>query len=390
MHSKSVVCFKVDLKGNVLFSNDGYKKVLKYEEENIEQNMINPTLKQLVAHESQDVVFDGIITLRKDGPNSSFNAKVYRDGDTLIFLCEYDSSEVEDLYKKMSSNTGLINNMNRELLKTQFTLNNTIQELKETQALLIHSEKMNALGQLVAGIAHEINNPMGYVTGNIQVAEDYATSLISFIEALSVKGHEKFEDLKETYDVDYILADILNLLEATTEGAQRVNKIVAELRDFSRIDSSERNVCNIEECIKSALIIANSEIANKNLALKLVIEETTDIECYPAQLNQVFLNLIINAIQAVEEYGEISISLYEKETDIYIEIEDNGCGISDENKDRIYDAFFTTKGPGEGVGLGLNIVYKTIKDMHHGQVLCESTLNKGTKFILLLPKNVQL
>lgn len=389
-NSKSIICFKINVHGTVMFANEAYRTILKYEEKNIEANLQNPTLEDLVNIKDDHIIFDGILTLRKGEGFDSFYTKVSRSGDLFTFICEYNSAEIEMLYSRMSSNSTQINNMNRELIKTQFTLKNTIQELKDTQAMLIHSEKMNALGQLVAGVAHEINNPMAFVTGNIQVFEDYAKSIKDFITDISVNCDDKFEELKKQYDIDYILSDILSLQEATLGGANRVNTIVAQLRDFSKIDTLECLVCNLKECIDSAVVIANPEIVKQRIRLDLKLEDTTDIECYPAQLNQVFLNLIINAVQAIEEEGVITISLYEDDTTIFVKIEDDGCGILDEHISKIYDAFFTTKPPGKGVGLGLNMVYRSITELHQGEVIVESLIDHGTTFTIALPKNKEV
>lgn len=388
-NSKSIICFKTDLEGNVLFENAAYRAILNYGEKNIESQIINPNLETLVNIDDIDIIFEGILTLRRDRANSSFDSKVCRRGNTLIFICEYNSTEIEMLYNQMTSNNLQINNMNRELIKTQFSLKNTIKELKDTQAKLIHSEKMNALGQLVAGVAHEINNPMAYVTSNIQIMEEYVITISNFLEALNNENMIDVDKLKKEFDIDYILSDILKLHEATFSGAKRVNEIVAQLRDFSKIDAIELNVCNIKECVDIALSIANTGIVEKGIKLVLNIEESPEIECYPAQLNQAFLNLIINAIQAIEKDGLITISLYEEEENVVFKIEDNGCGISSKDIDLIYDAFFTTKEAGKGVGLGLNMVYKSIKDLHQGEIKVESSLNEGTSFTVYIPKNIQ-
>lgn len=385
--SKSIVCFALDLEGNVLFSNEGYKNVLNYAEANIAVNLINPTFASLVNEINNDeLIFNDIITFKKEPLNSSFVAKVFKDGNKLFFLCEYDALEVETLYKEMSTNTSLINNINRELIKKELMLKNTIKELKETQSMLIHSEKMNALGQLVAGIAHEMNNPMAYVIGNIQVMDEYINALTSFFREHETEFLENIKSLKEKYDIDYILTDFPALQKSSLDGAERVRKIISELRDYSRIDSSEMIFCNIKECINSALTIANSEIKSNAIDLHVNFSGTEDIECYPAQLNQVFLNIIVNAIQAVGNKGQLIINLFEKDNHIIAEIVDNGPGISDENKTKIFEPFFTTKPPGKGVGLGLNLAYKIIKDMHRGEITFESELGKGTKFKIAIPK----
>lgn len=302
---------------------------------------------------------------------------------------KYDDLEVEILFKEMSSNTLSINNMNRELIKKDIMLKNTISQLKETQAMLIHSEKMNALGQLVAGIAHEMNNPMAYVMANVEIMGQYFRSIKEFFEDYEKEKIVNIQNLKEKHDIDYIIEDFSALQKATLEGGERIKKIVSELRDYARIDASEKKISNIAECIMSSLNIAKSEIKRNAIKLDLNFSETSDIECYPAQLNQVFLNIIINAVQATGEKGNVVINLYEKENFIFVEIENNGPGISDENKSKIFEPFFTTKPPGKGVGLGLNLSYKIIKDMHKGEMFFDSIAGKGTIFTISIPKGVK-
>ncbi len=386
LNSKSIICFSLDYEGNVLFCNEGYKRILGYCEKNIKDNLINPAFQSLITDSKDNLIFSGIITLKKNKQNSSYVSQVYKSHEELLFLCEYDGLEVETLFKEMASSTLSINNMNRELIKKEILLNNTISQLKDTQAMLIHSEKMNALGQLVAGIAHEINNPMAYVMSNVEIMGEYFSSLKEFFEDYEKEKTVNIQSLKEKHDIDYILEDFSNLQKVTLEGGERIKRIVSELRDYSRIDSSEKSLCNIRDCIMDSLSIANPEIKRNSIKLDLNFSETSDIECYPAQLNQVFLNMIINAVQATGEMGNIIITLYEKEKLIFVEIEDNGTGIIDENKSKIFEPFFTTKPQGKGVGLGLSLSYKIIKDMHKGEIRFESNTGKGTKFTISIPK----
>ena len=180
LNSKSVICFSLDFEGNVLFNNEGYKRILEYNEKNIKDKLLNPLLQNLVVESKRNPIFDGIITLKKVHLNSSFVSQVYKFSGELFFLCEYDGLEIETLFKEMSYNTLSINNMNRELVKKEVMLKNSISKQKETQTMLIQSEKMNALGQLAAGIVHEINNPMTYVMANIEIIGEYFSSIKGF------------------------------------------------------------------------------------------------------------------------------------------------------------------------------------------------------------------
>jgi two-component system NtrC family sensor kinase len=388
LNSKSVICFSLDFKGNVLFCNEGYNRILGYAEKNIKDNLINPPLQSLIIDSKDSLVFSGIITLKRNHFNSSYISQIYKFSEELFFLCEYDGLEIETLFKEISYNALSINNINRELIKKEIMLKNSISKQKETQAILIHSGKMNALGQLAAGIVHEINNPMAYVMTNIEIMGQYVSSIEEFFKDFEKEKTISIQNLKEKHDMDYILKDFSTLQKATLEGGGKIKKIVSELRDYSRVDDSEKSFCNISECIKSALNIARPEIKRNNIKLDLDFSKTSDLECYPAQLNQVFLNIILNAVQAAGEKGNVIIKLYEKENFIFVEIKDNGNGISDENKSRIFEPFFTTKPKGKGVGLGLNLSYRIIRDMHKGDIRFDSTFGKGTIFTISIPKGV--
>ena len=389
INSKNIICFLLDFEGNVLFYNEGYNRILQYSENNIKDKLLNPLFQSLIIKSKDGLVFNGIITLKKVSLNSTFVSQIYKLSKELFFLCEYDGLEIETIFKEMSFNALSMSNMNRELIKKEIMLKNAIFKQKETQIMLIQSEKMNALGQLAAGIAHEINNPMTYVMANVEIMGQYFSSIKKFFEDYKKEEVVNIGNLKEKYDMDYIFKDFFDLQKSTLAGGERIKKIVSEMRDFSRIDSSEKSICNIAECIKSSLKIAELEIKLNSINLDLKFSKTSDIECYPAQLNQVFLNMVINAIQAVGEKGNITIRLYENDNFIFIEIEDNGTGILDKNKSKIFEPFFTTKPKGIGVGLGLNLSYKIIKDMHKGNILFKSIAGKGTIFTISIPRGVK-
>lgn len=389
LNSKSVICFTLDNEGNVMFCNEAYKRILGYNEKNIKDKLLNPIFQSLNVNPKDNLIFSGVITLKKEHTNSSFISKIYKSSGELFFLCEYDGLEVETLFKEMSFNTLSINNMNRELIKKEIMLKNSISKQKETQAMLSQSEKMNALGQLSAGIIHEINNPMAYIMTNVEMLGQYFRSIKGFFDDCKKEKIVNIPNLKEKYDMDFILQDFSALQKETLVGGEKIKKIVSDLRDYSRIDALEKSVCNISECIMSSLNIAKAEIKRNAINLKLNFLRTPDIECFPAQLNQVFLNLIMNSIQATGDKGNIIINLYEKADFIIVEIEDDGTGILDEDKSKIFEPFFTTKPKGIGVGLGLNLSYRIIKDMHKGEICFNSTAGKGTKFTISIPKGVK-
>lgn len=383
--SKSVICFSMDLEGNVLLCNEAYNRVLQYRVKNIKDKLVNPLLQDLVIVSKNGIIFNGIITLKKNELDSSFVTKIYKHSEQLFFLCEYDGFEMETLFKEISLNALSMNNMNRELIIKEIKLKNSILKQKETQNMLLQSEKMNALGQLAAGIAHEINNPMTYVIGNIQIMGEYFVLLKKFFKDCE---KENILIVKKRYNIDSIVKNLSDIQQSTLEGSERVKTIVSEMSDYSRIDNSEKAITNIENCIKSSLIITSQEIKKHSIKLKLDFSKISNIKCYPARLEQVFLNMIINAIQATGDNGTVIIRLYEKGNNVIIEIEDNGIGIATENKNKIFEPFFTTKPKGIGLGLGLNLSYRIIRDMHNGDICFDSIAGKGTVFTISIPKGV--
>ncbi|MDJ1182439.1 sensor histidine kinase [Roseofilum casamattae] len=283
-------------------------------------------------------------------------------------------------------------------------LSETLQKLQSTQLQLIQHEKMSSLGQLVGGIAHEINNPISFIRGNVSHAEEYILDLLRIVEIYQVHcppiEGEDAEEIEEI-DVEFIREDFLKLLESMKVGSDRVREIVISLRNFSRLDESIFKESDIKECLQDTLAILNNKIEGDRD--RQPIQIVTDygnlptIECYPAQLNQVFMYIINNAIDALESFRslmsdripQIKIAAFAPDTDrITIAIADNGIGIPEEVKQRIFDPFFTTKPVGEGTGLGLAISYQIIAQTHQGHLECHSTLGKGTELRIQIPRHL--
>ena len=270
-------------------------------------------------------------------------------------------------------------------------------EIKDAHAMLLQSEKLASIGQLAAGVAHEINNPIGFISSNLNTLEGYIKDIkmlmAKYKDIHSINNEErmmlleKIESLKEEVDIEFILDDLDQLVEESKEGADRVKKIVADLKDFSRVDHGEKEFFNINQGMESTLNIVRNELKYKAEITK-EYNEIPEIECYPQELNQVFMNLLTNAAQAIETRGKIGIKtdLLHNNGDDFIEVKisDTGTGIKEENLNRIFDPFFTTKGVGKGTGLGLNISYKII-EKHNGEIKVESEVGKGTTFIVKLP-----
>jgi len=297
--------------------------------------------------------------------------------------------------KKLEQNKRILENRVRErteeVIKQKEELEKTLENLKSTQSQLIQAEKMASLGQLTAGVAHEINNPINFVSGNVLPLQRDVEDLLKVIKSYENTIHErglkdsfsKVDQLKSKLDYEFLIEEIKNLISGIQEGADRTTEIVKGLRNFSRVDEDELKYANLNQGLESTLLILRSEIKHRVDIIR-DFGDVPDILCYPGKLNQVFMNIITNGIQAVPEHGIITIRTYQKNKFVYVEIEDNGPGISKENMPKIFEPFYTTKTVGEGTGLGLSISYGIIKD-HNGSIRVRSELGKETVFIIKLP-----
>jgi two-component system, NtrC family, sensor kinase len=295
-------------------------------------------------------------------------------------------------------------------------LQQILEELQQSQMQMIQNEKMAGLGQLVAGVAHEINNPVNFIYGNLSYVNEYVTDLMSLFKfyqqhnSASTEEIEKFQKQSEAIDIDFILTDLPKILSSMELGAERIRQIVLSLRNFSRLDEAEYKAVDIHEGIDSTLLILGSRIKSCGGQHEVQIIKNYGnipyVECYPAQLNQVFMNLLVNALDAIEEsinqekltiYNSvirkkfmiwISTNLTEQEQ-IEIHIRDNGIGMKENTISKIFDHFFTTKEVGKGTGLGLAISKKIIMEKHGGTLNLNSTPGEGTEFIVSLPIKLQ-
>lgn len=325
-----------------------------------------------------------------------------------IFKAEKERSQEETL-RALQENERIIREQNvmlelkvnertLELSESNTELAKTLDDLKQAQSQLVESEKMASLGQLTAGIAHEINNPINFVTANIKPLRrdiDMMFDAFTFIEDLSLsedtieQKKAKITEYKEDLDFDYLVIEINDLLKGIKEGASRTAEIVKGLKIFSRLDEDDLKVADINEGLDSTLVIANNLLDNK-IKVEKQFGAIPPIECYAGKLNQVFLNIISNGIYAVHKQfaeqsgGKIVITTTNDDEYIYISIKDNGIGMDEQTQRKIFEPFFTTKDVGEGTGLGMSIAYNTIKK-HNGQIRLNSKPGEGTEFVLQLP-----
>lgn len=337
-------------------------------------------------------------------------------GDRINQLRKDRESAWEEALKMLEENERIVREQNvileekveqrtHELSEANVQLNQAMVELKEAQSQLVDSEKMASLGQLTAGIAHEINNPINFVSSNVNPLKRDLNDLIELIgmyERLEAQAPSHDESalqalvevrrFKKEIDYEFLVSEIYGLIDGIKNGADRTGEIVRGLRTFSRLDEDEFKEADIEDGLLSTLTISNNKMRDR---IELVTDfcHLPQIPCYPGKLNQVFMNIIINGIQAIEERlraepeheGRLLIRTQLHSDQVEVEIVDNGTGMDEEVRNRMFEPFFTTKPVGEGTGLGLSIVYKIIQ-AHAGSMIVESEVGKGSRFKIFLPR----
>ena len=280
----------------------------------------------------------------------------------------------------------------RELQQRHAELRQAYLRLNGTQEKLLQSEKMASIGQLAAGVAHEINNPIGYVHSNLGSLQEYLRSLFTVIEAYerALRAPDpkalipEIDDIRDRLDIDFISRDLPQLMAESREGIERVTRIVRDLKDFSYSGRDESwKLVDLHAGLESTINIIWNELKYK-VTLERCYGELPMIECLPSELNQVYMNLLLNAGHAIAERGNIVVSTGVSGDEVWVEFKDNGAGISPELRQRIFDPFFTTKPVGSGTGLGLSISYGII-NKHHGRIDLDSTVGEGSCFRIVLP-----
>ena len=339
--------------------------------------------------------------------------KATQEADFSLQVPVFTKDEVGVLSQSLNELISKVNNllqerdlMNQNLHEKNIYLEETLQELQSTQTQLIQSEKMSSLGQLVAGVAHEINNPVSFIHGNLVHATEYIQELLELLALYQDCYPTPFEEIQtqiEAIELGFIVKDLTKLLKSMQVGTERIRDIVLSLRNFSRLDEADFKRVDIHEGLDNTLMILRNRLkaTEKRPEVQIIKNygELPLIECYPGQLNQVFMNLLSNAIDALEEsnkefsYVDIEaqpniITITTKPLDkqwVRICIADNGLGINQELQSKLFDPFFTTKPVGKGTGLGLSISYQIVTDKHQGKIYCNSELGQGTEFLLEVP-----
>lgn len=308
------------------------------------------------------------------------------------------------LHLKMRSLTQIIAKQNKELeqrvQERTAELSRTLSDLQQAQIQLVHSEKLSALGHLVAGVAHEINNPVSFIFGNLSHLSEYIKSLLAHLQIYQQHYPNPVSAVSEhaeTIELNYLLEDLPEIINSMKIGVERISNLSVSLRNFSRSDTSNKVPFNIHEGLDSTLLILRHRLKAKgNLPEIQVIKKYGNwptVTCYPGQLNQVFMNLIANAIDALEEEAGKAIQtpkiwIYTEAIDnnyVRIKIVDNGPGMSESVLSKLFEAFFTTKPTGKGTGLGLSISYQIVVEKHGGKLMCTSAPSQGAEFTIEIP-----
>lgn len=322
----------------------------------------------------------------------------FESQDQAVSIPVKNDTEVGLLTESFNEMSFKIQQSRLELKNKIRELEKTNSELKETQTKLIHSAKMVSLGQLVAGVAHELNNPIGFIYSNMVHLKEYSQKLIQLIDIAENKP-EKLEVAKKEFELDYIKEDLPKLIQSCEDGAQRTKDIVIGLRNFSRLEKASLKEVQIQDCLDNTLELLKGEVKNR-IAIHKNYEPVSSIHCFVTQINQVMMNILSNAAQSIQGEGQIWISTepvkagrrkpegkspFERDG-VLVSIQDTGAGISEKDLEKIFDPFFTTKGIGQGTGLGLSISYGIIHD-HGGDIFVKSELGVGTEFTIYLPQN---
>jgi len=378
-------------------------------------DMASFRIQAIMAH-ARDVFNSGLPILIRETTDAGIQGKRHVELHLLPIMQEIGkvvqvaivSRDVTDEQRKADQIISLNQRLQSAVFQIQeknVKLADTLKELKGTQSQMVQAEKMASIGQLAAGVAHEINNPVGFVSSNLKSLTDYQKDLreiisaygqlmvrlsslkdsgldLPAIEALAAQLRKKASDL----DVDFILEDIPSLIEESREGLDRIKKIVMDLKDFSHPGEDVLKISDLNLNLDSTLNIVWNELKYKATIHKEYSADLPQIRCYPQQLNQVFMNILVNAAQAIEKQGEIRIVTRETTGYAEIVISDTGQGIPKENLSKIFDPFFTSKEVGKGTGLGLNVAYNIIKK-HQGTIDVQSEVGKGTTFTVRIPVN---
>jgi two-component system, NtrC family, sensor kinase len=384
--------------GAIIDANDGFYQLLQQDPtskpDDIVPFIINPDFNTLIAQigcNEDGVLHRGILNfIDSQGSGHSQRGIVYCRNGNIEIISEYDIKESEQLIQTVLTLNQELADKQRELVRANRAQDSLLKKLEEAQSQLLQSEKMASVGQLAAGVAHEINNPIAFVSSNLGIMGKYFNDLLSVLDAyttaetmLPPNARAAIQQLYQEKDIPYLREDSQQLLNESRDGLRRVRDIVQNLKDFSQIDQTSWQVADLRKGLESTVQM----IQNKLRPDTIIQREYGNIpllQCHLAEINQVLLNLLTNASQAISEKGLIILRTGCNQDWVWIEIEDNGCGIPPEQQSRVFEPFFTTRPVGSGTGLGLSLAWKIITD-HGGHIDLNSKLGQGSLFRIRLP-----
>ena len=381
-----------------IYSNHEIATILGYSRQEI-RDMGNNLMPIIIHPEDSEKVASGFqkLAASKDGEIYESEYRVKQADGKHRWLYSRDTVFTRNEDGKVMQFLGVATDITERKL-AEIELQNTLHELKNTQAQLIQSEKMSSLGQMVAGVAHEINNPVNFIHGNVTPATQYAQDVLNLLELYQQHYPNPplyIQEEIETIELEFLKEDFIKILNSMKQGTQRIREIVLSLRNFSRLDEAQFKPVDIHEGIDSTLMILQNRLkAKPNFPEIQIVKKYSSlppIDCFPSQLNQVLMNILANAIDALESQKSLStpqIQIHTKLLDnnrIAIHLADNGSGIPPQIQSKLFDPFFTTKEVGKGTGLGLSISYQIVVNKHGGNLSCKSIPGEGTEFIIEIP-----
>jgi two-component system, NtrC family, sensor kinase len=332
----------------------------------------------------------GVLCVNRSRGASAFTDEDLRHGALMVNLVTVVIENAR-LHLDQQRRIDALSRMNAEALHMNAEILEMNARLEEAQNQLLQSEKMASIGHLAAGVAHEINNPIGFVYSNLGTLDTYLRDIFALVEAYEALEQAPQPDkvaavhrLKEQMDLPFLRKDIIELMSESRDGITRVKKIVQDLKDFSHQGGDEKwQWALLHDGLDSTLNIASNEIKYKAKVIK-EYGEIPEIQCLPSQINQVLMNILVNAAHAIDQSGTITVRTGRRAEEVWVEVTDTGCGIAPDNLKRIFDPFFTTKAVGKGTGLGLSLSYSIVQK-HHGRIEVESEVGRGTTFRVCLP-----